>query len=258
MLVPSLTALSVTPVSAQLEYVGSSTIGEHIIPEAAEAFTAKTGIRFGGVQVQGSGRGLDLVVKGAAPLAGVSRALSLAEKQRRLYYRIIGYDAVSVFVHGDNPVLNVTKDQLKAIYTGRIMSWKQLGGRDARIVCITQVWGAGRAQMVEFQDHAMDGAPYREDRKEVDRQLDQVTALLAEPNGISAVSPAFARPGIRALAIGGFTPEPRHIRSGAYILSRPLILLAPVPPSKESRQFIDFMLSAEGQRIVARKFVPVR
>ena len=249
---------AVTPVSAQLTYVGSSTIGEHIVPAAAEAFAAKTGIRFGEVQSQGSGRGLDLVLKGSAPLAGVSRPLSLAEKQRRIYYQIIGYDAVSVFVHHGNPIAGLTKDQLKAIYTGRITSWNHLGGPDARIVCITQVWGAGRAQMVDFQDHVMDGAPYREDRKEVDRQVDQVTALLAEPNGISALSPAFARPGIRALAIGGFTPEPRHIRSGAYILSRPLILVAPVPPSKESRQFIDFMLSAEGQRIVARKFVPIR
>ena len=84
---------AVTPVSAQLTYVGSSTIGENIVPAAAEAFAAKTGIRFGEVQSQGSGRGLDLVLKGSAPLAGVSRPLSLAEKQRRIYYQIIGYDA---------------------------------------------------------------------------------------------------------------------------------------------------------------------
>ena len=248
----------VAPVSAQLTYVGSSTIGENIIPEAAEAFVAKTGIRFGEVQIQGSGKGLDLVLKGAAPLAGVARSLSPNEKQRRLYYQIIGYDAVSVFVHRDNPVANVTKDQLKGIFTGKITRWKQVGGRDVPIVCITQVWGAGRAQMVEFQDNAMDGAPYRKDRKEVDRQVDQVIALGAEPHGISAVSFANAGPGIRALAIDGFAPEARLIRSGAYVLSRPLILVAPVPPSKEAKQFIDFMLGAEGQRIVGRKFVPLR
>ena len=104
----------------------------------------------------------------------------------------------------------------------------------------------------------MDGAPYRKDRKEVDRQVDQVIALGAEPHGISAVSFANAGPGIRALAIDGFAPEARLIRSGAYVLSRPLILVAPVPPSKEAKQFIDFMLGAEGQRIVGRKFVPLR
>jgi phosphate transport system substrate-binding protein len=248
----------VAPVSAQLAYVGSSTIGENIIPEAAEAFAAKTGIKFGEVQTQGSGKGLDLVLKGGAPLAGVARSLSSNEKQRRLYYQIIGYDAVSVFVHRDNPVVNVTKDQLKGIFTGKITRWKQVGGRDVPIVCITQVWGAGRAQMVEFQDNVMDGAPYRKDCKEVDRQVDQVIALGAEPHGISAFSLVNARPGVRALAIDGFAPEARHIRSGAYVLSRPLILVAPVPPSKEAKQFIDFMLGAEGQHIVGRKFVPLR
>src|SRR5712691_5811676 len=67
--------------SAEISYVGSSTIGENIIPEAAKVFTAKTGIPFGTVEIQGSGKGLEKVLRGDAQLAGVSRALTLAEKQ---------------------------------------------------------------------------------------------------------------------------------------------------------------------------------
>ena len=200
---------SAATAAAELSYVGSSTIGDHIIPAAAEAFARKTGVKLRSIDTQGSGKGLELVVRGAAPLAGVSRSLTVVEKQQRIYYQTIGYDAVAVYVHGSNPVTSLSKAALKGIYTGRIRSWKEVGGKDAPLVVITQIWGAKRAQMVEFRDQVMDGAAYREDRREVDREPDQVAALLSEPHGITAVSLALARPGIRAVAIEGFprTPE---------------------------------------------------
>ena len=250
--------LLATPAFGQLSYVGSSTIGENIMPEAATAFREKTGIAVDVISMQGSGKGLEAVLSGAAPIAGVSRSLSRAEKQHRIFYLIIGYDAVGVFVHPTNPVRALSRSQLKAIYTGEITSWKQVGGQGGPIVAITQIWGAKRAQMIEFQQHVMDDVAYRADRKEVDRQVDQVEVLQAERRGITAVSLAFARPGIKAVAIEGFTAEPRHIRSGAYILSRPLVLVASVPPTPEAKAFMDFMLSPEGQAIVARRFVPLR
>jgi phosphate transport system substrate-binding protein len=155
-------------------------------------------------------------------------------------------------------VTSLSKAALKGIYTGRIRSWKEVGGKDAPLVVITQIWGAERAIMVEFHEQIMDRAAYREDRREVDRQADQVAALLSEPRGITAVSLAAARPGIRAVAIEGFAPDPRSVRSGAYILSRPLLLVTPARPDPDARRFVEFMLSPEGQAIVARKFLPVR
>ena len=244
--------------AAQIAYVGSTTIAEGLIPEAAKAFTMKTGIPFGGIETQGSSKGLQMVLRGEAHLAGVSRSLTLEEKQRRFYYRIIGYDAVGIYVHPANPVTSLTKQQLKAIHTGRITNWNEVGGADAPVVCITQDWGAKPAQMVEFQQNIMDDAPYREDRKEFPRQPDQVAALLQEPYGIIAISPAFARPGVKAIAIDGFAPEPRHVQSGAYLLSRPLLLVSQAHPPGQVKQFIDFLLGPEGQEIVGRKFVPVR
>jgi len=249
---------SAATAAAELSYVGSSTIGDSIIPAAAEAFTRETGVKLGSIATQGSGQGLKLVLSGAAPLAGVSRGLTIVEKQQRIYYQIIGYDAVVVYVHDSNPVTSLSKAALKGIYTGRIRSWKEVGGEDAPLVVITQIWGAQRAQMVDFRDQVMDGGAYREDRREVDRQDDQVAALLSEPRGITAVSFAMARPGIRAVTIEGFPPDPRSLRSGAYLLSRPLLLVTPARPDPEARRFIEFMLSPEGQAIVARKFLPVR
>lgn len=243
--------------AAGLTYVGSSTIGENILKDAGPKFTARTGIAVGRIETQGSGRGLEMVLRGQAELAGVARTLSPAER-RGLRYHIIGYDAVGVYVHPSNPVRGLTRSQLKGIYTGRIVSWKEVGGPDARIVCITQIWGGLRAQMVEFQAHVMDGLPYRPDRLEVDRQPDQVAALRGQPHGIAALSAAFAAGDLRAVPIEGFPPDPHHVRSGAYLLSRPLILVARPDARPEVRRFLEFMLGAEGQAIVARRFVPVR
>ena len=241
-----------------LTYVGSWTIGEYIMPEANRTFTAKTGIAFDSIQTQGTGKGLEMVLRGEAELAGVSRSLTPGERKKRFYYQIIGYDAVIVAVRPDNPVTVLTRRQLKDIYAGRIRSWKEVGGPDAPIVCITRVWGEKRGLMVEFQEQVMDGLPYREDRKEVEDQNQQATTLLNEKHGITAMSAVFQRPGLKTLAIEGFSPELRHVRSGAYILSRPLLLVAQAHPRPEVKRFLEFMLGLEGQAIVARHFVPVR
>ena len=73
-----------------------------------------------------------MVLRGQAPLAGISRSLTFEEKQRRFYYQIIGYDAVGVYVHPANSVTSLTKQQLKAIQTGEITNWKRVGGPTRR------------------------------------------------------------------------------------------------------------------------------
>lgn len=243
---------------AEVSYTGSSTIGENIIPEAAEAFTKKTGIKFGSIENPGSGKGVAAVIDGRAQLAGASRPLTAKEKREKLYYQIIGYDAIGVYVHRDNPVKDLTKKQIKGIFTGKIKNWMEVGGNDAPIVCITETWGEKRATMIEFQKLAMDGAAYREDRVEVDKPRDQAAALAREENGIIGVSIAFDRPEIKAVSIDNIAPEPRNVRSGAYLISRPLLLVTKGLPKGDVKKFLDFMLSPEGQRIVAKNFVPVK
>ena len=152
----------------------------------------------------------------------------------------------------------LTKEQLKAVHTGRTTNWKELGGIDAPIVLITVISGTGRGLVTELQDNIMDGSPYREDRIKVERQLDAVAALIPKSYGIIALSPAFPQAGLKALAIDGFAPEPQHVQSGAYSLSRPLLLVLQAHPPGQVKQFIDFMLGPEGQEIVTRNFVPVR
>jgi phosphate transport system substrate-binding protein len=244
--------------AAELSYVGSSTLGETVIPAATRAFTARTGIPFTKIETQGSGKGFEAVLAGQADISGLSRGLSPAEKRLPIHYEIIGYDAMAAFVHPSNRVSVLTRRQLKAIYTGRATNWKEVGGADAPIVPVTGVTETGRALLVEFRQHVMDGLEYAPRRWEIDRLEERVAAVAATPNAIVVVSLAFARPGVKTVAIEGFSPEPATVRSGAYLLSRPLLLVVRTKAQPAARQFMEFMLGSEGQQIVGRKFVSVR
>ena len=224
----------------------------------AEAFTAKTGIQFGSIKSPGSGAGLEALIEGKANFVGVSRPLTMDEKRQRFYYQIIGYDAISIFVHRNNPINNLTKEQVKRIFTGEIKNWKEVGGNDAPIVCITEIWGNKRATMIEFQRLAMDGSEYRADRIEVDKPKDQASFLASEKNGIISVSFVFASSEIKSIAVDNIIPEARHVHSGVYLFSRPLLLITRELPRGKLKKFFDFVFSPEGQKIVGKNFVPVK
>lgn len=240
---------------SSISYIGSSTIGENIIPAAFELFSEKSGVKVGAIESPGSGKGVEAVIEGKSPLAGASRPLEAKEEKENLYKQIIGYDAIVVFVHNDNPVSNLTKEEIKAIFSGRIRNWREVGGHDAPITVITEMLGEKRATMMEFQKLAMDGVDYLGDRKEVDKPDDQVAALKQDKNGIISVSRAFADPATKALSINGIDPNEDNVRSGVYLLSRPLILVAKGQPENEIAEFFTFMLSSQGQAVVNKKFV---
>ena len=242
---------------AKLNYTGSSTIGDLLLPEAAEAFAAKTGLRFDFIRSPGSGIGLEELLEGKALLAGVSRNLTHQETSSGLYYQIIGYDVMSIFVHESNPVESITFKQIGDIFIGRIKNWSELGWEDAPIVCITETLGGKRATMIAFRDLAMNGLPYTEDRVEVDKPIDQVARLRETKYGISVISRGAAGSGVKRLHIEGNYPTQANITSGQYLLSRPLLMVTKGPPEGEVREFIRFLLTQEGQELVAKKFAPI-
>jgi phosphate transport system substrate-binding protein len=257
-LLAGLTLVGVRCASAELSYDGSSTIAEGVIKDAARAFTAKTGVPFGRIGITGAAVAIPLVTQGKVTIGGVSRSLTSTERQAAIFHQTIGYDALTVTVHGDNPVGALTRERLKGIYTGRILNWREVGGRDAPIVLITEQVSKGRGQVVEVQRHILDGAPYRADRREVETGSDEVRALLSERDGVTVLARPYVTKGLKTVAIEGYLPDIDNVRSGAYPLSRPLVIVIARDYSAEARQFLDFLLGAEGQAIVARYFVTVR
>lgn len=250
---------------ADLTYIGSSTIGTGILKAGAvDSFTKKSGKKFAAVEIPGSGKGIEALKAGKANIAGVSRPLKPEEKKSGLIGSIIGYDAVAIFVHKNNPVKNLTKEQLKGIFTGKIKNWKEVGGKNAPIVPNTEILDGKRATIEMFQDHVMDGAKYAT-FKQIDLPRDQIIEVAKDENAICSVSlglaaslPADVKGKVRAIAVNGSEPKERNVQSGAYIISRPLLLVTNGLPKDEAKEFISFMLSPEGQSIVGKSFVPVR
>ena len=172
-------------------------------------------------------------------------------------------DAIAVFVHADNPVRNLSRKQLKQIFTGRVTTWHEVGGRAASISPTTEILVGERATIEMFREIVMDGAAYG-DFRQVDLSRDQLIQLAHNQNGICAASvglvaslPPHVRKKIRAISVNGVEPTERNVRSGVYAISRPLLLVTKGNPKGGHKDFIDFMLSPAGQRIVARNFVPV-
>ncbi|NTW86105.1 MAG: phosphate ABC transporter substrate-binding protein [Holophagaceae bacterium] len=238
-------------------YEGSTTIGENIIPQAAKAFEAKTGVKFERIGNLGSGKGFQAVMAGQVSLGGVSRALTPAEKKQNPHFEVIGHDAIAVFVNAKNPVKNLTLEQVKGIFTGRITNWKDVGGASAPINVITEFKAGGRATIAAFKELALGNAEYGPS-KEVDKPHWCVRAVGADPNAITHASFAFNEPGTAAVSVNSVLPSMKAVQSNAYVISRPLILVAKGAPTGDVKRFLDFVLSPEGQQIVKRNFLPVK
>lgn len=250
----------------ELRYIGSSTIGTGVLQAgAASSFEKKTGIKFATIEQPGSGKGIQALNEGKTPLAGASRPLKPEEKKEKLIGTIIGYDAIAVFVHQGNPVQNLTKEQLKGIFTGQIKNWKEVGGPDAPIAPNTEILTGKRATVEMFQEMVLDGGAYGKGFKEIDLPRDQIVDLAANPGGVCSVSlgllaavPGEVKARVKPISINGVEPTEKNVQSGAYLISRPLLLVTKGLPKGEVKEFINFMLSPEGQAAVAKNFVPVR
>ena len=240
-----------------LTYDGATSISRHVLAEAIPAFEAKAGLRFGKVDQGGGGRGLERLFAGEVEIAGVARQLTRDELAHQPYFQIIGYDAVGVFVHERSPVKALTKAQLKAIFTGAIVNWKDVGGPNLPIVACTEPLGSGRNTLAVFRTAVLDEAPYGPVREEPD-PADCLRFVAATPGAVSFATVAYAIPGVRPVSVDGVEPTPARVLDSSYLLSRPLLLVTRKRPEGPSAAFLDFVLSPEGQKIVGKKFIPVR
>lgn len=235
-----------------LTYQGSATIGETVMPEAVKVFEERTGVVFDEVGITGSSDGFKAVMSGEAALGGMSRRLKRAEKRKRPYYRIIGYDGNTVYVHESNPVTNLSKNQLKGIFSGEITNWKDVGGKDAPIVVLVADKAHGTVQ--SFQKAVLKGAKFHP-TKEFPNPSDCVRYVVDHANAITNAPMAFTRPGVKITKVDGVRPTHENVSSGRYPLSRTLLLVTKGLPQGNVQKFFNFMLSAEGQKIVAKHFV---
>ncbi len=217
----------------------------------------------------GSGTGISALINGTTDVCQASRAMSAAEKEKlRDRYATTGTettvarDGLSIYVNASNPLTEITMDQLKEIFTGKVTSWKDLGGADSKIIVYSRENSSGT--YVFFKEHVLKNADYTARAQTMPGTAAVVNAVAKEKFGIGYGGAAYAK-GIKILkvkkdaATPGVAPELANVKDGSYPLSRPLFFYTRNKPSGDIKGFVDWVLSAEGQDIVTKVgYFPVK
>ncbi len=240
-----------------VHYDGATTISNKVLPLVLPELERR------GISVQvdrsGAGKGFQRLFAGEIDVAGMSRSLTPDELSTRPFIQIIGYDALGVFVNDANPVRALTKEQLKGLFTGRIRSWREVGGKDVPVLPCTERFDSGRATLEAVRTLALDGAPYGKTVRELEDPADCLALVRSTPGAVAAATMTYAIPGIHVVALDGLEPIPANVRSSQYLLTRPLLLVTLKPPTGPTRDLLEFMRSPDGQALVTRAgFVPAR
>jgi phosphate transport system substrate-binding protein len=240
-----------------LVYAGSGSISDTVLRPLSEGF-----VRRGGPPVElkhyvGSTEGFRILMDGRADLSGLARSLRSAEKAQHPYYVIIGYAAIAVYVHPDNPIATLSRAQLKALFTGQVKNWKEVGGPDAPVELVTVELTTGSGTTDFFRDAVMEGAPFAPTHA-FQHPRECLAYVASHPNAVSWMTLAFTVEGVRMVPLDGVAPGAEAVRTADYPLSRPLVLATRGVPEGPLKDFLDYVMSPEGQAVIARSFIPVR
>jgi phosphate transport system substrate-binding protein len=243
-------------VAGKIVIRGSNTFGEELGPRLMEAFrVGHDDVEFR-LESKGSGSGLGALLAGECDIAAASRPISEDEqrqaKSRGLEFNeyIIGSYGVAVIVHKDNPVANLTHEQVRDIFAGAITNWKDVGGPDAPIHALIRDPVSGT--YLGFQELAMDRRPYVESAKQFKSYPEIVEAARADRSAIGYAGMIFsAREGVKPVKINGVLPSIITVNEGDYPYSRTLRLFTnKATESDAARVFVRFVLSRDGQNVL--------
>ncbi len=238
--------------SEKLTWVGCGVSKKAFMGPLAAAYEKQTGIR---IKLAGGGatRGIVDVVEGKADMGGTCRHVLLRPEERGVKLVPVGWDALVVLVHPSNRVGNLTIDQLKDIYTGKVTNWKQVGGADHKILVVARsgkISGVGRMfRELVFKNPEQEFTPAArmvEESEGVEQVVEKDSGAIA----VSGVSSAQKR-GVKLVQVNGKAPTRENIQDGSYLLYRPLYLVTKQQPSEDVRKFVAFALSDAGQKVIA-------
>jgi phosphate transport system substrate-binding protein len=237
---------------------GSNTIGEELAPGwIAEFKKAQPDVSFE-LEPKATGYGMAALRSGQCDIAAASRAaieeeLELTKQSGiELNETVLGAYSVAVVVNASNPVSNLTRDQVHDLFTGKITNWKDVGGPDATVALYIRDPISGTH--LGFKEIAMKNEPYAAHPHLHTNYAALVQAVAADPNGIgySGVEQAKA-PGAKTLSIEGVQPGTDTVNQGKYPYARTLRFYTnKAGESQATRDFIQFVLSKEGQALMAQ------
>ncbi len=228
-----------------------STSMEKVIGALGEAFENENSGTTFTYNPTGSGTGITAVSEGRCDIGLSSRALKEEEIAKGLKGTVLAYDGIAVILNKENPVSDLTLEQIAKIYTGEITNWSEIGGSDAEIVLIGREANSGTRDGFESITGTADKCQYRQ---ELTATGDVISAVSGNPNAIGYASVASVKDTVKILAVGGVIPSDETIKDGRYQIQRPFVLVTKegTALSETAQAFFDFCLSEDAKAIITQ------
>lgn len=257
-------ACTVACAQDKLALDGSTTVGPIAKAFAEYMMRQNPGVNIT-VSESGSGNGAKGLLNGTCDIANLSRHLKDAEKKAmeekgvKPVAHVAAFDALPVIVHPSNRVKGLTIEQVRDIYTGKIVNWKEVGGSDQRIVVISRDTNSGTYEsfkdlVLGKDDKIIEGAEYTGSNGGV-RQRVQMTR-----GAIGYAGLGFVDRTVKALEINGVAPCAETVIAKKYPLARELFMFTNGEPAADSlaAKFIGLSRTARGREIIEEiGFVPL-
>lgn len=215
----------------------------------------------------GTGVGISSILEGTTDIAMASRQIKFGEKmkfrkaKRDLSEYIVAYDALAVIINPANPVSKLTREQLEAIFRGKITNWKQVGGKDMKIVVYSRESSSGTYEF--FKESVLENKNYMSSILSMPATGAIIQSVKQTPGAIGYVGLAYLNPQVKPVAISydGNTyslPSLQTSIDKKYPIIRPLYFYYDPANAKTIAPFIEYIESKTGQDIITESgFIPV-
>jgi phosphate transport system substrate-binding protein len=237
---------------------GSNTVGEELAPRLIAEYKKEHPAAGFDLETKGTSYGMGALMGGFCDIAGASR-LPLKEELEVAQFRgvelndyIIGAYSVAVVVNATNPVGNLTREQVRDIFTGMIQNWKEVGGPDAPIHRYIRDPISGT--FIGFKELVLDNKPYASEEHLFTNYTAIIEAVGRDANGVGYSGFNLApQAGAKVVSIEGVAPTAEAVNQGKYPYARTLHLYTNKSRERPgARDFIQFSLSPRGQEIMAQ------
>jgi phosphate transport system substrate-binding protein len=249
----ALVFVSLNAFAAKIVIEGSTTVLP-IAQRAAEEFMDKNPSADITVRGGGSGVGINSLIDGTCDIATSSREIkdselkAAASKKKQVKTFIIAMDGIVVIVNKSNNVSKLSKQQIADIFSGKITNWSQVGGKDSKIVVVSRDSASGTYEA--FGELALKGQKVAQGSLMQASNRAVATVVSKTPGAIGYVGIGYADSQIKSVSIDGIEANAKTVLSKTYPYSRPLYLFTNGDPKGDTKNFIDFILSPDGQKLV--------
>ena len=234
-----------------------STSMEKVIGFLSEAYMNKNSAVKVTYNPTGSGSGIKAVQAGSCDIGLASRDLK-PEELADLNGTVVAIDGIAMIVNKENPVKDLTIEQIAALYKGEITNWSEVGGADAPVVLIGREAASGTRDGFESITDTEDACKYNQ---ELTSTGDVVQTVSSNPNAIGYASLASVKDTVKLISVEGVTPSTKTIQDGSYKIQRNFVMVtkknAELSPAAKS--FFEFATSsAADEWIIEAGAVPVK